>query len=132
MYLSNQELLSYHLSVSVRESSVLLSLPNSPAYLLITTLATSPLRFPILLYAYPSLLCLYLRASVPVGCILLIIMSLSLFDALPLSRLTTSASLMSSISARILSLPVSSRRSVITVICLIYLTSVYMYVGNAH
>src|SRR6218665_592775 len=49
MYLSNQELLSYHLSVSVSGSSVLLSLLNSPAYLLITTLATSHLRFPILL-----------------------------------------------------------------------------------
>src|SRR6218665_144986 len=39
---------------------------------------------------YPSLLCLYLRASVPLGCILLIIMSLSLLDALPLSRFTIS------------------------------------------
>src|SRR6218665_1846968 len=49
MYLSNQELISYHLFVSVRKRSVLLSLLNSPAYLLITTLTTSPLRFPILL-----------------------------------------------------------------------------------
>src|SRR6218665_3693053 len=39
---------------------------------------------------YPSLLYIYLRASVPLGCILLIIMSLSLLDALPLSRLTIS------------------------------------------
>src|SRR6218665_3021706 len=47
---SNQELLSDHLSVSDRESYVLLYLLNSPVYLLIATLATSPLRFPILLY----------------------------------------------------------------------------------
>src|SRR6218665_1209608 len=108
--------LSYHLSVSVTLSQPLCpSVSPSFSSLSLNYHATSPLCFPILLCI---LLCLYILVCLCPSRVYPFDNSLSL----SLVRLLA-ASLMSSIPS-LLSLGVSSRGSVITVICLIDIKSV--------